>query len=130
MQQHGSSEWNRRSGVLQVRVQLWRSLRCQLRYIPVFVVRLKHGHECLRKRRPSLTVKSNHSISIGSWASSVQASISLRILSVSDALQMAVFLLIGIVFVYVIPWKDLITLKKAQNEPGAAGVENIAVDVI
>jgi len=58
----------------------------------------------------------------------VQSSSLSRSLSLPDALQITVFLGIGICFVYVIPWKDLIALKKAQNESGTVGVENIGVE--
>ena len=58
----------------------------------------------------------------------VQSSSLSRSLSLPDALQITVFWGIGICFVYVIPWKDFIALKKAQNESGTVGVENIGVD--
>jgi len=58
----------------------------------------------------------------------------LRVHFVSETLattfQMLYTLLIGLSFVFYIPWKELITLKNAQNEPEATGVDNTATDPV
>ena len=63
----------------------------------------------------------------------VQAT-ALRVFFVSDALantlQIIVTLSIGCVFVFYMPWGDLITLKNAQTEPEATGVENTAMNPV
>lgn len=56
----------------------------------------------------------------------------LRVYFVSDAvtkaLQMIVIFLIGCVFVFQVPWKRLITLKRTPKEPEATFIENTVVD--
>ena len=63
----------------------------------------------------------------------VQAT-ALRVFFVSDALantlQISVTLSIGCVFVFYMPWGDLITLKNAQTEPEATGDENTAMNPV
>lgn len=58
----------------------------------------------------------------------------LRVHFVSETLattfQILYTLFIGLSFVFCIPWKELITLKNAQNEPEATGVDNTATDPV
>ena len=48
--------------------------------------------------------------------------------AVTNALQMIVIFLIGCVFVFQVPWKRLITLKRTPKEPEATFIENTVVD--
>ena len=56
----------------------------------------------------------------------------LRVFLVSDTLsntlQAAVTMCIGLIFVASIPWKDLIMLKNAQSEQATPGIENVALE--
>lgn len=58
----------------------------------------------------------------------------LRVHFVSETLattfQILYTLFIGWSFLFYIPWKELITLKNAQNEPEATGVDNTATDPV